>query len=239
MLLARPIQQVFPTADALLQTPRDKVAAVLIKLAKQQVQWAGVTKEAVCDTGISDGYPGHKKGQVDLHLSKAWNWLEREGFLEPSPDINGKNGWRMLTEEGEALAAGADVEAIKATQDFPRGLLHKAVIDKCEDLFRSAHFPQAVEMSFKVVRDRLRALTGKETGSRAFGEGKLRVDGAIAPWVEGDFNEGVKFLTMAIDMFRNEKVHTSESGIDEPTKALQYLILSSLAMRLLDKAKKP
>jgi hypothetical protein len=41
---------------------------------------------------------------------------------------------------------------------------------------------------------------------------------------------------MAIDKFRNEKAHTSKIGIDSPTKALQYLILSSLAMRLLDNA---
>jgi hypothetical protein len=41
---------------------------------------------------------------------------------------------------------------------------------------------------------------------------------------------------MAIDMFRNEKSHTSESGVDEPTKALQYIIMSSLAIRLLDNA---
>ena len=44
---------------------------------------------------------------------------------------------------------------------------------------------------------------GHETGSEAFGKGKLRISGA-APHVADDFNEGVKFLTMAIDKFRNE-----------------------------------
>jgi hypothetical protein len=40
-------------------------------------------------------------------------------------------------------------------------------------------------------------------------------------------------------MFRNEKSHTAEIGVDDAKKALQYLILSSLAMRLLDNAEIP
>jgi hypothetical protein len=44
---------------------------------------------------------------------------------------------------------------------------------------------------------------------------------------------------MAIDMFWNEKSHTAEIGVDDPKKALQYLILNSLTMRLLDNAYVP
>jgi len=128
---------------------------------------------------------------------------------------------------------------IPAAQQFPIALLHNAIIAKCEKLFWSGHYAEAVEGSFKVMRDRLRQLTGFETGSEAFGKGKLHVNGAIAPHVDVDFNEGVKFLTMAIDKFRNEKSHTAEIGVDDPAKALQYLILSSLAMRLLDRAMIP
>jgi uncharacterized protein (TIGR02391 family) len=81
---------------------------------------------------------------------------------------------------------------------------------------------EAVEKSFKIVRDRLRQLTGYETGSDAFGKGGLHVQGAIEPWVEKDFNEAVKFLTMAIDQFRNEKAHTADAQIAEPARAAEY-----------------
>jgi hypothetical protein len=69
-----------------------------------------------------------------------------------------------------------------------------------------------------------------------FSETKCPFCQSIAPHVDKDFNNGVKFLTMAIDMFRNEKTHTSETGVNDPTKAIQYLVLSSFAMRLLDGA---
>ncbi len=83
----------------------------------------------------------------------------------------------------------------------------------------------------------MRDLTGYETGSEAFGKSNIHIEGAIAPHVDKDFNEGVKFLAMAIDKFRNEKSHTSDTGIDDPTRAYEYLRLSSLAMHLLDAAR--
>ena len=96
------------------------------------------------------------------------------------------------------------------------GTLHPDIYRKCSDLFTKRAFGEAVEMGFKVVRDRLRTLTSHETGSEAFGKGKLHVKGAAASHVERDFNDGVKFLTMAIDKFRNEKSHSSDARIEDP-----------------------
>jgi uncharacterized protein (TIGR02391 family) len=235
-MLDRPIQKLIPNADDLLAMNAQQLAPVLLHLGLQQYQQAGFIPDAVSETTVSEGYPGHKRDNVENHLNRAWNWIERQGFIEPAPGMNGRNGWRMLTDEGRAIAEGANLDAIRVRQEFPRGILHEAVLAKCEGQFMSGHYADAIERSFKVVRDRLRDLTGHEKGSDAFGKGKLFINGAIAPHVEEDFNKGVQFLTMAIDMFRNEKAHTSETGVNEPTKALQYLTLSSLAMRLLDGA---
>ena len=106
-------------------------------------------------------------------------------------------------------------------------------------MFETGHYAEAVERSYKIVRDRLRVLTGYETGAEAFGKGKLRIGGAAAPHVADDFNEGVKFLTMAIDKFRNEKSHSSDGHINDPARAREYLSVSSLAMHLLDQAETP
>ncbi len=58
--------------------------------------------------------------------------------------------------------------------------LHPVIYEKCGDLFLKGAFAEAVEKGFKVVRDRLRDLTTYETGSDAFGKGKLYVKGAAA-----------------------------------------------------------
>lgn len=81
------------------------------------------------------------------------------------------------------------------------------------------------------------SLPAHETGSEAFGKGKLYINGAAAPHVDDDFQNGVKFLTMDIDRFRNEKSHTADGNISDPVRAHEYLRLSSLTMYLLDGAR--
>jgi uncharacterized protein (TIGR02391 family) len=126
-----------------------------------------------------------------------------------------------------ALPESPDAEGIKS--------LHPEIYSRCRTLYAGGDFAEAVEKSFKVVRDRLRALTSYETGSEAFGKGGLYIQGAAAPHVDDDFQNGVKFLTMAIDRFRNEKSHTADGNISDPVRAYEYLRLSSLAMYLLEK----
>jgi uncharacterized protein (TIGR02391 family) len=117
--------------------------------------------------------------------------------------------------------------------------LHPEIYAKCRNLYKGGDYAEAVEKSFKLVRDKLRVLTGYETGSEAFGKGNLYVDGAAAPHVDEDFQNGVKFLMMAIDRFRNEKSHTADGNISDPIRAYEYLRLSSLAMHLLEGAQSP
>ena len=128
------------------------------------------------------------------------------------------------------LAVGESPDAIAIES------LHPEIYAKCRNLYEGGDYAEAVEKSFKLVRDRLRALTGYETGSEAFGKGHLYVDGAAATHVDEDFQNGVKFLTMAIDRFRNEKSHTADGNIRDPIRAYEYLRLSSLAMHLLEGA---
>lgn len=114
--------------------------------------------------------------------------------------------------------------------------IHPEIKAKCLSLYKSKEYAESVEKSFKVVKDKLRSLTGYENGSDAFGRGRLHVLGASAPNVDNDFNKASQFLMMAIDMFRNEKSHTSDAKIDDPIRAYQYLAMSSLALSLLDNA---
>jgi len=114
--------------------------------------------------------------------------------------------------------------------------LYPSIYSGCRGLYESGEYAEAAEKGFKIVRDRLRALTTYETGSDAFGQGKgnLYIDGATASHVDDDFQAGVKFLTMAIDRFRNEKSHVADGNISDPIRAYEYLRLSSLAMHLLE-----
>lgn len=138
---------------------------------------------------------------------------------------------RLAKQMETRVSAGARTSPYKGLDG-----IHEDILAKCADLYVQGAYAEAVEKSFKVVRDRLRKLTGYETGSEAFGKGKLHIKGAAASNVDADFNKGVQFLMMAIDMFRNEKSHTSDAKIDDPARAYRYLALSSLALSFLDNA---
>jgi uncharacterized protein (TIGR02391 family) len=147
---------------------------------------------------------------------------------------------RPATQDGirklESLVEGLSLALSQSPDATAMDSLHPEILSRCRGLFDGGDYAEAVEKGFKVVRDRLRSLTTYETGSDAFGKGKLYIQGAAATHVDADFQEAVKFLTMAIDRFRNEKAHTADGNITDPLRAYEYLRLSSLAMHLLDKA---
>lgn len=141
-------------------------------------------------------------------------------------------------------AAPAAVTSAQSTPSPDPGMtaaiasLHPDISAGCRKLYEGGDYAEAVEKGFKIVREKLRALSGYETGAEAFGRGDLYIDGSAAPHVDGDFQEGVKFLTMAIDRFRNEKSHTADGNIRDPLRAYEYLRLSSLALHLLMHARR-
>jgi uncharacterized protein (TIGR02391 family) len=112
--------------------------------------------------------------------------------------------------------------------------LYPDIAKDCSKLFHEGNYPEAVEKGFKIVRDCLRKKTGEETIVKALGKNHIHFGGAADPAVDKDFQEGVKFLLMSIDFFRNEKAHIPTGNIDNPIHALEYLAMSSLAMRHLE-----
>jgi hypothetical protein len=88
------------TADQLLAMPPADVGRIMLLIAKDVGQSAGFTYEAITQvpvgTGMTleyqSGYPFHKQSQCNDHLNKAWRLLEREGYIEPAPGINGNKG---------------------------------------------------------------------------------------------------------------------------------------------------
>jgi uncharacterized protein (TIGR02391 family) len=159
------LQTIFPSADDLLSTPMEDLAPILLKLAAARLQGAGFIPDAVTQVTIgtgfaataTGGYPGHRQAQVDAVLSKTWNWLEREGYIEPSPGMNGRNGWRVLTDMGQAVADGQDFRKLRAAMAFPKELLHPAIREKVWGALRRDELDEAVRTAFVGLEDAVRA----------------------------------------------------------------------------------
>lgn len=114
--------------------------------------------------------------------------------------------------------------------------LQHEVFDHVKELLNNGHYFNAVEESYKIVRKKLKDVSGKEKATDAFNAanyerifGHQPVDEA-----ESDFFEGVKFLHMAIQFLRNEKAHTPAKKLNM-NLAIHYISLASLAYDLISR----
>jgi uncharacterized protein (TIGR02391 family) len=112
--------------------------------------------------------------------------------------------------------------------------IHAEIYEHIKIYLDNKDYFHAVEESFKVIREKLRDITGHERAHEAFSsKNYVKVFGhepTTEP--EKDFFEGIKFLHMAIQKFRNEKAHTLAGNL-EPNLAIHYIALASLAYDLI------
>lgn len=79
-------------------------------------------------------------------------------------------------------------------------------------------------------------MTREEQAHKAFCDENFEKIFVHAPKddAEKDFFEGIKFLNMAIQKFRNEKAHTPAKPLDR-NLAIHYISLASLAYELISR----
>lgn len=104
-----------------------------------------------------------------------------------------------------------------------------------QNLLDSKHYFNAVEEAYKVVRDKLKSITGKEKANEAFNQQNYLKLFGKEPTTESEENfcDGVKFLHLAIQRFRNEKAHTKAEVMDKDL-ALHFITLAKLSYKLID-----
>jgi uncharacterized protein (TIGR02391 family) len=119
-------------------------------------------------------------------------------------------------------------------------VIHEELYSHIAPYLASGDYFHAVEESYKLVREKLRELTGKERASDVFNNsaqneahyaalfGKAHAEDAA----EADFFRGVGYLHLGVQHLRNEKAHTPATLV-EPNLALHYVSLASLAYDLV------
>lgn len=124
--------------------------------------------------------------------------------------------------------------------DFISLQINKEVYNHIKRYLDTEDYFHAVDEAYKLVREKLREITGNEKATEVFNmnaENKKyytqlfgRPDGATQ--AEKDFFRGVGYLNLTIQFLRDEKAHTLASTL-ERNLAIHYISLSSLAYDLI------
>lgn len=121
--------------------------------------------------------------------------------------------------------------------------IHEDIYNHIEKYLATSDYFHAVEESYKVVREKLRELGGKEAATDVFNMNAQSTRhyralfGKEAPGTqaEGDFFRGVGYLHLGVQFLRNEKAHTLATFV-EPNLAVHYISLASLAYDLITRS---
>jgi uncharacterized protein (TIGR02391 family) len=138
--------------------------------------------------GYQSPFPQSKRSEIDLAISEAWAWLEREGLLVPAPDINGHNGWRVLGRRARGYAQNVDTSRRAAPITFPKELLHPHILEKAWPAYLRTDFDNAAFEAMKAVEIAVRDAAGYSSEKigvnliqEAFSQGKGPLTDTTAP----------------------------------------------------------
>src|SRR3989344_4721991 len=176
---------------------------------------------------------------VGKSISKLIEYIENQILLDNLKQADfPANRMSAAKEIAAKLLVTKAREETKSQATFKNGnisiTLQKEVFDHVQKLLNSGHYFNAVEEAYKIVREKLKDITGKEKAHEAFAELNQEKIFGRKPKNEAEKNffEGLKFLHMSIQFLRNEKAHTPAQDLDK-NLAIHYISLASLAYDLI------
>jgi len=111
-------------------------------------------------------YPPESHDEVLFALMEAWQWLEREGFVAPSPtDLSsvrsaGTITAYFVTRRGQRVETPEDLQTYRKANLLPKGQLHPIIAQKVWSIFLQGDYDTAVFQAFKQVEVAVRKTGG-------------------------------------------------------------------------------
>jgi len=126
----RRLMQIVPSGDALLDLTPDELAWALLEdmQAREHDRIAGMANRDGLANSLSPfGFrPNPQQHEVMNRLNKAgrqaFAQLERWDLIEPADDMNGRNGYVVLTPKGRATTERTDFERVRGVHAQPLGI---------------------------------------------------------------------------------------------------------------------
>ncbi len=179
-------------------------------------------------------YPGEHHEDIIRALREAWQWLENEGFIIPTPGFH--PDMVSITRRGERVKNAVALEAYRQANLLPRQLLPPTIAEDIWFLFSRGRYDTAVLQAFKAVEVAVRSVSGYaeyygiDLMRQAFHHERGTLADASQP--EAERQATSHLFAGAIGLYKNPHSHRSVPVTAE--EAAELIIFASHLLRIID-----
>ncbi len=188
-------------------------------------------------------YPPEYQDKVLFALMEAWQWLQREGFVAPSPtSLSSIRSARtittyFITRRGLRVETSEDLESYHKVNLLPKGQLHPLIAQKVWSLFLQGDYDTAVFRAFKVVEIAVRKAGGfdqKDIGVSLMGKAFNEKTGKLTDHNQhkDEKKARLNLFIGAIGAFKNPGSHRDVEITAE--EAVEVVFFASHLLRIVD-----
>lgn len=230
-----------PRAEQLLELTERELQVILLRYLRA-VTDDPLRRMATCEGTItslfgSEGYPAAMASPVRKAITRAWRALEAAGLIEEPDTYNGKNGYRVISDEGRSAPTMVDLEAAHARGWLKPELVHAALHGASLNAFFAADYDTAVFEAFKAVESAVRrkapalaALFGVALMRQAFDPTNGPLSDPSASTSRRAARQSL--FVGAMGELRNPKAH-GDPTITDPRVAIEELMTASMLLRII------
>jgi hypothetical protein len=248
--LPNSIITLFPTPAAFLDATDIEVERAVLRIYQKRsddqlrrMTTAQAISNELFETG---GYPYDvgQRNEIDRRVSRASKVLEDARLIQEPDAYNGKNGYRVISEEGRKTVSQIDFTAAKVRSRYSRDMFHPSLPDAAWNAFRSGNYDTAVNEAFKALESSIRKKGMGQNGIASTDHGVSLMLKAFdinsGPLTDNAAPKGRKerrreLFSGAFGELRNPVAH-GDPTITDPLVAVEEMIAAGMLQRIVDAA---
>jgi len=245
------ILTLFPTLESFLDATPIEIERAVLRVYQERAddqlrRWAtaqSISNELFEAGGYISNDP-QKRNEVDLRISRASKALDDAQLIQEPDAYNGKNGFRLISDQGRRAAAEIDFAAAKVRSRYSRDMFHPALPAAAWNAFRSGDYDTAVYEAFKALESSIRKKGLGQNGIGATDHGVSLMlkafDVNAGPLTDmtapiGRRERRRELFSGAFGELRNPVAH-GDPTITDPLVAVEEMIAEGMLQRIVDAA---